>query len=104
MPQIHSDAAVKIGRRLREVRQQLGISLEDLGELSQISWASIGRIERGVSSPTVETLVRIATALDVDPGAFLSDLTADDYGVRAHQVTARDLIRARRSDSRRRSG
>lgn len=95
MPNIHSDAALKIGRRIREVRQRLGISLEDLGELSEISWTSIGKIERGVSSPTAETLVRIATALEVDPGTFLSGLTADDYGSRLHQLSARDLIRAR---------
>lgn len=75
----------------------MGISLEDLGELSEMSWTSIGKIERGVSSPTAETLVRLATALDVDPGSFLSGITADDYGSRLHQFSARDLIRERRA-------
>ncbi|GAB2565106.1 helix-turn-helix domain-containing protein [Leucobacter ruminantium] len=95
MPKIHSEAALKIGRRVRSVRQRLGISLEDLGELSEISWTSIGKIERGASSPTAETLVRIATALEVDPGSFLAGLTSDDYGRRAHRFSARDLIRGR---------
>ncbi|WP_449283039.1 helix-turn-helix domain-containing protein [Leucobacter sp.] len=95
MPKIHSAAALQIGQRVRAVRQRLGISLEDLGELSEISWTSIGKIERGASSPTAETLVRIATALGVDPGSFLSGITADDYGQRLHQLSARDLIRAR---------
>lgn len=95
MPKTHSAAAIEIGRRIRETRQFLGISLEDLGELSEIGWTSIGRIERGVSSPTAETLVRLATALEVDPGTFLSGINAGDYGVRAHQVTVRDLIKAR---------
>lgn len=92
---IHSAAAVKIGRRIRDVRTHLGISLEDLGQLSEVSWTTIGKIERGASSPNAETLVRLATALEVDPGDFLRDLTSDDYGNRLHQVTARDLIRAR---------
>nr|WP_243752605.1 helix-turn-helix transcriptional regulator [Leucobacter ruminantium] len=95
VPKIHSEAALKIGRRVRSVRQRLGISLEDLGELSEISWTSIGKIERGASSPTAETLVRIATALEVDPGSFLAGLTSDDYGRRAHRFSARDLIRGR---------
>lgn len=95
MPKIHSEAALKIGQRVRSVRQRLGISLEDLGELSEISWTSIGKIERGASSPTAETLVRLATALEVDPGTFLSGVTADDYGRRLHRLSARDLIRAR---------
>lgn len=101
VPKIHSIAAVKIGTRIREARQRLNISLEDLGALSEISWTTIGKIERGASSPTAETLVRLATALEVDPGGFLSGVTSDDYGHRLHQLTARDFIEARVSgDSR----
>lgn len=95
MPKIHSAAATEIGRRIRAARQELGVSLEDLGELSEINWTTIGKIERGVSSPTVESLVRIATALEIDAGALLSGITSDDYGSRLHQLTARDFIRAR---------
>jgi len=97
MPQVHSAAAAEVGRRIRAARQELGISLEDLGALSEINWTTIGKVERGASSPTVETLVRIATALEVDPGSLLSGLRADDYGARSHQLTAWDLINARRS-------
>ncbi|MFV0435665.1 MAG: helix-turn-helix domain-containing protein [Leucobacter sp.] len=105
MPKIHSDAAVKIGQRVRSVRQHLGISLEDLGELSEISWTSIGKIERGVSSPTVETLVRLATALEVDPANFITGINADDYGGRAHRYSAREFITERDArDRRRRQG
>ncbi|MBL5973681.1 MAG: XRE family transcriptional regulator [Candidatus Leucobacter sulfamidivorax] len=95
MPKIHSAAAAEIGRRIRDARQELGISMEDLGELSEINWTTIGKIERGASSPTVESLVRIATALEIDAGAFLSGITSDDYGRRSHRLTARDFIRAR---------
>lgn len=95
MPKIHSAAAAEIGRRVRAARQELGVSLEDLGELSEINWTTIGKIERGVSSPTAESLVRIATALEIDAGALLSGITADDYGRRLHQLTARDFIKAR---------
>ncbi|MFT4231704.1 MAG: helix-turn-helix transcriptional regulator [Leucobacter sp.] len=104
MPKIHSSAALKIGHRVRSVRQRLGISLEDLGELSEISWTSIGKIERGASSPTTETLVRLATALGVDPGSFISGITADDYGQRIHQLSARDLIKARAEQEERMRG
>ncbi len=102
VPKIHSDAALEIGRRVRAVRQQLGISLEDLGELAEISWTSIGKIERGASSPTAETLIRLASALEVDPGSFLSGITSDAYGRRAHRLTARDLIKARSEQGDRR--
>lgn len=101
MPKIHSAAAETIGRRVRAVRNELGISLEDLGELSGINWTTIGKIERGVTSPATESLVRIASALEVDPGTFLEGVTAQDYGERPHRVTARDLVRARQEQAER---
>ncbi|MGO1539914.1 MAG: helix-turn-helix domain-containing protein [Leucobacter sp.] len=99
MPKTHSAAAVRIGNRIRDARRELGISLEDLGDLADVSWTTIGKVERGATSPTVETIIRIATALEVAPGVFLDGVTSDDYGKRNHQLTARDLIRARQSQS-----
>jgi len=99
MTKFHSAAAAEIGRRIRLARHALGISLEDLGELAEVNWTTIGKIERGASSPTVESLIRIATALEVDPGALVTGIDADQYGGRAHQLTARDLIRARSGTS-----
>lgn len=56
-----------LGRRIREVRVQQQISQEQLADLAKISRAHIGRIERGDMSPTVETVERIAAALDYPP-------------------------------------
>lgn len=99
MPHIHSAAAAEIGSRVRTARLELGISQEDLGELSEVNLTSIGKIERGASSPAVETIIRLATALEIDPGTLISGITADDYGKRAHRFTAKDFLRARRSGS-----
>jgi len=95
----HSPAAEEIGRRVRKARHDRKISLEDLGHLSEINWTTIGKIERGASSPTVESIVRIAYALEIDPGSLISGITANDYGQRQHQFTARDLISAREDES-----
>ena len=100
MPQPHSAAAAEIGRRLRAARTEIGISLEDLGDLSLINWTTIGKIERGVSSPTVESLIRITTALGIEAGVLLQGITADAYGARPHQLTARELIEARNAGQR----
>lgn len=98
MPKVHSSAAEEIGRRVRSARWQRKISLEDLGHLSEVNWTTIGKIERGVSSPTVESIVRIAAALEIDAGSLISGLVASDYGERHTQVTARELIDARRAN------
>lgn len=97
MPKTHSAAAIEIGARIRAARQELGISLEDLGELSEVNWTTIGKIERGASSPAVETLIRLATALEVDPGALITGITSDAYGERQHRFTAREFLRAQRA-------
>lgn len=95
MSKFHSAAAEEIGRRVRAARNERGISLEDLGHLSEMNWTTIGKIERGASSPNVESIVRIASALQVDPAIFISGITPDYYGERTHQLTARELIEAR---------
>ena len=64
-----------------------------------MNWTTIGKIERGVSSPSVESVVRIAAALEIDPGTLISGVAATDYGDSQHQLTARDLIDERRGRS-----
>lgn len=99
VPSFHSPAAHIIGDRIRDARRTRGLSMDDLSELAVVSLTSIGKIERGVQSPSAETLVRIATALDVDAGSFIRGITADHYGRRSHQFTARDFIREQQARS-----
>ena len=93
-------AAEKIGGRIREARHALGITIEDLSALAEIDAATLGKLERGAQSPSVETLVRVASALEVDPGQLLTGITADDYGQREHRFTARDFLAERAQRSR----
>lgn len=54
-----------IARRIRELRDAKGWSLEALAERSKVSRSNISLIERGQSSPTAVVLDRLATALGV---------------------------------------
>lgn len=95
MPAQHSEAAKFLGKRIREQRKARGCTLEDLGELAELAWTNIAKIERGEVSPSVETVVRIATALNLDPSDLVKDMHADMYPGRSHKFTAKDLTRAR---------
>ena len=99
MPNTHSDAAVVLGDRVREQRLKLGLTLEHLASLSQMHWTSVGKIERGQVHPSVESLVRLATALNADPGVFVTGLTAAMYGKRVHGLTAAEFIRQRDAEN-----
>ena len=56
----------KIGIKIRLLRIKMKLSQEKLGELARLSTISISTIERGISSPSIETLDRIAKALNIE--------------------------------------
>jgi transcriptional regulator with XRE-family HTH domain len=62
-----SEILKKVGKRIKEVRLQKGISQADLvGKMQgEIDPTNISRIESGRTNPTVFTLFRIAEALGV---------------------------------------
>lgn len=74
--------------------------MDDLSELAEVSLTSVGKIERGAQSPSAETLVRLATALEIDAGSLISGLAAEDYGKSSRHYTARDFIREQRAKER----
>ena len=101
VPKILSAAARIIGNRIRDARLGQGISMEDLSALSGMSVTSVGKIERGVQSPTAETLVRLAAALEIDAGKLLDGLGPADFGEREHRYTAKDFLKERHERGKR---
>ncbi len=62
--------SAKIGLKIVLERTKRRLSQEKLAELSDLSKTALGAIERGTSSPSIDTLDRIAGALEIE----LSDL------------------------------
>lgn len=67
-------ARVEFGHRVRAARQAQGKSLETLAEGSALHWSFVSRIERGQGNLTLRSLLRLAIALDVDPGTLVTKL------------------------------
>lgn len=59
------------GQALREVREGYGISQEQLGLEAGFDRTYISLVERGIRSPTVRTVVRLAEALKVAPSEMV---------------------------------
>jgi len=56
----------KIGSNFKKLRVQKGYSLEKVARLAELSLNTVVRLESGVNkNPTIETLTKIASALDV---------------------------------------
>jgi transcriptional regulator with XRE-family HTH domain len=54
-----------LGEAVRVNRRSAGLSQEKLAEKADLSAVFISRIERGIESPSVDNLVKIARALGV---------------------------------------
>lgn len=76
-----SAASQKLGERIRDHRTALGLSQIDLWLKCGIHFTNIGKIERGEANPSLHTLIRLAGALEVDPGVLIQGLTTQDLPV-----------------------
>jgi transcriptional regulator with XRE-family HTH domain len=65
--------SVNIGDRLRKLREERDLSIRALGRLSGLSANALSVIERGLSSPSVSTLYKIALALEIPVTAFFEE-------------------------------
>ena len=63
---------VAMGRRIRQARIQRGMTQEELSEHTGMSTSFVGHIERGSRKASLETFVKLCTALQTDPGWLLA--------------------------------
>src|SRR5262245_29915068 len=81
-----NEADVRVGRRLRALRLERGLSLAELAARAGISIGALSQIERGKSSLRVRVIWPLAAALDIEPSALITgdnDTVNDLYCVRA---------------------
>jgi transcriptional regulator with XRE-family HTH domain len=60
-----NQVAIHFGENLRRLRKQAEISQEELGLRASLHRTEIGLLERGARTPRIDTLVKVASALDV---------------------------------------
>ena len=58
---------------LRAVRQQSGLTLDDLAEETGLTKSYLSKVERGQSNPSIAAALRIARALGVDVAQLFND-------------------------------
>jgi transcriptional regulator with XRE-family HTH domain len=75
MDQTPAQDSLKIGTRIRSLRAEKGMSLNQLAQVAGVSKSNLSKIENNAISPTFETIERIARGLQVLPAALLSTPT-----------------------------
>ena len=65
------------GDLVRQRRKELQLTQEALGEKAGVSRNYVNELENGKYNVTLNTLVKVAQALEIDPAKLLEGLTAN---------------------------
>ena len=66
-----------LGARLRDRRQALGLTLKEVGDQAGLSVGFISQIERGITIPSLTSLINVCRVLKSDVGDFLKQPRGD---------------------------
>jgi len=64
-----------IGKKLKGIRLQSDLTIQELAEKSKVSSNMISRIERGLTIPSVEILMKLAGVFDKSINYFVEDVS-----------------------------
>lgn len=71
---IEYKALLKLGRKIRSIRESKNLTLEDMEERGFPTWQHWQKIEAGQKDITLSTLIRIARALRIKSSELLQDI------------------------------
>jgi len=86
-----------IGRRIKEARHKLGLTQEKLGERADLHYSYIGQMERGNKAPSLKTLKKMASALNIRLETLLED--SPDLDMSPQQLLVQELVATVKSTS-----
>lgn len=69
------------GKIIREKRENLHRSQQQIAEPADISERQLQNIEKGIVNPKLSTVIRLAKVLDINLEELKDDLQADEMGI-----------------------
>jgi len=66
-----SDIRVVFGKHLRKLRDERGLTQEQLADRAGMHFTYVGQIERGVRNPSLINLHKLARALKISGGQLM---------------------------------
>ncbi len=89
----------RIGKRVKERREQLGLTQAQLAEKLGVAVNYVSTIERGASFPRCEKLIQLLNALECPADAIFQDVLQHNHEYRASKLSQmlEDLSKADQS-------
>ena len=72
---------IHVGEKVKTLREQKGLSLKDLADLTGFSTALLSQMENHLVSPSLGTMIKLAKALGVKVGDFLGETEGEPFAI-----------------------
>ncbi|KAB3542581.1 helix-turn-helix transcriptional regulator [Bacillus safensis] len=74
----HLDDLIKLGKRIRYLREDKGLSQESLGFLAGLHRNYISKLELAQKNPTYTTLIKLSIALEINIAELIQTTLEDN--------------------------
>ncbi len=71
--------SVEVGKRIRELREDAGLTLQDIAERTGYSSALLSQFENHMVSPPLGALIKLSRALNVEVNDFFGEATGQSF-------------------------
>ncbi len=88
-----------VGQRIKNLRQQKGISIEDLSQLTGFDIKRLKAIEDGVDQPQLGTIMKLSKSLDSAVGRVVSGVGSSLYSI-TRKNEAKKITRSSKASSK----
>jgi len=72
---------VRVGEKIKTLREQKGLSLKEVADLTGFSTALLSQMENHLVSPSLGTMIKLAKAFGVKVGDFLGETEGEPYSI-----------------------
>src|SRR3990170_3585389 len=72
---------IRVGEKIKTLREQKGLSLKDVADFSGFSTALLSQVENHLVSPSLGTIIKLAKALGVQVGDFLGETEGEPFAI-----------------------
>jgi transcriptional regulator with XRE-family HTH domain len=72
---------VRVGEKIKALREGRGLSLKEIADLTGFSTALLSQMENHLVSPSLGTLIKLASAFGVKVGDFLGETEGEPYSI-----------------------
>ena len=74
---------IELGRAIKRRREELGLSLRDVADVTQVSASTLSRIENGTGKPDADNIARLTNWLDMPVDRVMKKNNGNDEAIEA---------------------